>query len=348
MWESKSSIIARELMSKWVEEDKHLQVCASLFAHDVKEVDIQILEKIFEKAKKYKDVTTLNNVIDSIVTNYSKCSEPKPLFIKSIKELTKNKNAGWVNNILHRPGSVWESLNEQDFEMIMENLLLVPRIDYHVEEILMPVANKYPQKAIHFFYKRVENKEKNKDDFSYDAIPFDLHNINEPLQKQAKVVIADIIKWYSQKIGRFEWEASHLIQAIFPAFNKELEKELIKLIKSKKEKNIKIVLSILRAYQGDPFLHNVCKNIVRHSPYVGKFKSSLFIILSQTGIVSGEDGFVNAYKQKLEDVQSWKKERSKAIRSFIKEYEDNLNKRILEEQKRADEDLKLRKREFGE
>jgi hypothetical protein len=230
----------------------------------------------------------------------------------------------------------------------MGNLLLVPRIDYHAEEILMPVANKYPQKAIHFFYKRVENKEKNKDDFNYDAIPFDLHNLNEPLQKQAKVVIADIIKWYSQKTGRFEWEASHLIQAIFPAFNKELEKELIRLIKSRKEKDAKIVLSILRAYRGEPFLHNICKHFVKHSPYVEKFQSSLFIALSQTGVVSGEYGFVNAYKQKLEEVQSWKKDGSKAVRSFVKEYEDDLNKQIAFEQKRADEDIELRKREYGE
>jgi len=50
--------------------------------------------------------------------------------------------------------------------------------------------------------------------------------------------------------------------------------------------------------------------------------SSLFIALSQTGVVSGENGFVNAYKQKLEEVQSWKKDGSKAVRSFVKEYED--------------------------
>ena len=94
-------------------------------------------------------------------------------------------------------------------------------------------------------------------------------------------------------------------------------------------------------------MHSVCKNFVKRSPHVEKFKSSLFIALSQTGVVSGEYGFVNAYKQKLEEIQSWKKDKSKAIKSFLKEYEDYLNKRIASEQKRADEDLELRKREFG-
>ncbi|HDH05247.1 MAG TPA: hypothetical protein ENH01_05975 [Nitrospirae bacterium] len=346
IWKSRSSEIAKALVTKWIDSDKHLTICAALFDY-VEEIDKRLLDSCFRKSKKNGDVNALNNIVDSIITNYPKHKNLKSLFMQSIKELTRNNNTYWVNNIWYRPESILNSLTEKDYDVILENLILITRVDYHVETVLVPVAARYPKKVINFFSKRVAEQTKRMNDFSYDAIPFDLHKINEPLQKHVKVVINEIIKWYSQKTGRFEWEASHLIQAIFPTFNKEVEKELIRLIKSKKEKNAKIVLSILRAYKGEPFLHNVCKNFVRHSPYMEKFKGSLFNALSQTGVVSGEYGFMNAYKQKLEEVQLWKKDRSKAIKAFIKEYEVYLNKQIAFEQKRADEDIELRKREYG-
>jgi ppGpp synthetase/RelA/SpoT-type nucleotidyltranferase len=347
IWESGSSQTAKALVTKWIDSNKHLSVCAALFDR-VKEIDKGLMENCLKKSKISRDINALNNLVDSIITNYPKHKGLKSLFVQSIKELTRNNDTCWVNHIWYRPESILDSLTEKEYDVILKNLILIPRVDYHVETVLFPVTEKYPKKVIGFFYNRVKKKADNPDDFSYDAIPFDLHKINEPLQKHAKVVLNKIIKWYSEKTGRFEWEASHLIQAIFPSLNTELEKELIRLIKSKNEKNAKIVLSILKAYKGEPFLHNVCKNFVRHSPYVKKFKDSLFIMLSQTGVVSGEYGFVNAYKQKLEEVQPWKKDRSRAIKAFLKEYEDYLNKQIAFAQKRAGEDIELRKREYGE
>ena len=65
------------------------------------------------------------------------------------------------------------------------------------------------------------------------------------------------------------------------------------------------------------------------------------------GVVSGEDGFVRGYKKKREAIQSWKKDKSKMIQSFVKKYETHLDRQISYEQKRADENIELRKREFG-
>jgi hypothetical protein len=346
IWESNSSDIAKALISQWINSNKHLAICASVFDY-VKEIDKGLMENCFKKARTSKDVNALNSLVDSIVTNFTKHKELKSLFIQIIKELTSNNNTYWVNHIWYRPESILNSLAGKDYEVILENLILAPRFDYHVETVLLPVAEKYPRQVINFFNRRVSEQTKRRNDYGYDAIPFDLHKINKSLQKHAEVVLSEIIKWYSQKDVRFQWEASHLIQAIFPSFQKELETELNRLIISGKEKNAKIVLSILRAYKGEPFIHNVCKNFIKQSPYVEKFKDSLLIALSQTGVVSGEYGFVNAYKQKLEEVQSWKKDRSKPIKAFINEYEDYLNKQILLERKRADEDIEMRKREYG-
>ena len=125
-----------------------------------------------------------------------------------------------------------------------------------------------------------------------------------------------------------------------------LEEELIKLIKSKNEKNIKIVFNILRAYKGEEFLHKVCKEWIKEYPKNDDYHKEIFIVLSQMGVVSGEYGFVEGFKKKKEEIQSWKIDKNKAIQLFVKEYEDYLDKRILYEKKQADEGIELRKRRF--
>jgi len=64
------------------------------------------------------------------------------------------------------------------------------------------------------------------------------------------------------------------------------------------------------------------------------------------GAVSGEYGFVEGFEKKKEEIQSWGKDKNKAIQLFVKKYEDFLDIRILYEKKQADEDIELRKRRF--
>jgi beta-lactamase class D len=64
------------------------------------------------------------------------------------------------------------------------------------------------------------------------------------------------------------------------------------------------------------------------------------------GVVSGEYGFVKGFEKKKEEIQSWKKDKNKAIQLFVKKYEEYLDKRISYEKKQADENIELRKRQF--
>lgn len=345
LWESSHSNIAKDLLSNWIRSNKYLYICAGVFAY-LKEIDIGLLEKTFKKAKKSKDIYALNNIVNSIATNYPKYKNFEPLFVLCIKELTRNKSSHWVHGTWYQPKSILSSFAEDSFDVILENLLLSPSINHEEEEMLTHIAKKHPKKIVYFFCNRVTMKTKKQNDLRYDAVPFDLSKLHEPLQKHATVVIPEIIKWFSKKNWLYEWEASHFINAIFPTFHSKLEVELTKLIKTKKERNAKTVLAILKAYRGETFLHKTCKNFIKYSPYAKKYKGSVFMVLSQTGVVSGEYGFVNAYTKKLEEIQDWKKDRSKAIKSFVKDYEIQLNKQISYEQKRADEDLELRKRQY--
>jgi len=349
IWESRLKRLAKELISKWVNEGKHLSKCALVFDY-VGAMDKLLINKIFNKAKEIEDKDiqndTLNNIIRSIVKNYPKHKNTKNLFINSIKELTKNENWNWIYNEWRSRDLILKALTRTDVDTIFKNLLFLLDIKYPAEGVLSPIAEKYPQKIISFFYKRFLIQKNNKQEDHYDAIPYRLHQMNKPLKENAEIVVPEILKWFAKKDYLLYWEGSHLIQAIFPTFDKVLKEELIKLIKSKNNKKIEIVFNILRAYKGEDFLHNVCKELIKEYPKNEDYRKKIFIVLSQMGVVSGEYGFVEGFKKKKEEIQSWKKDKNKVIQLFVKEYEDFLDKRILYERKQADEVIELRKRRF--
>ena len=349
IWESKLKRLAKELIYNWVKEGKYLSACALVFDY-VGMMDKLLINEIFKKAKEIenKDVQndTFNNIIRSIVKNYPKHKNTKNLFIKIIDELTKNENWNWIYNEWRSRDLILKSLTRADVDTIFENLLFLPDIKYPAEEVLTPIAEKYPQKVISFFYKRFLIQKNKKQEDHYDAIPYNLNELNKPLSENAEIIVPEIIKWFKKKDSLLHWEGSRLIEAIFPVFNKSLEEELIKLIKSKNDKNIRIVFNTLRAYKGEEFLHNICKELIKEYPKNEDYHEKIFIILSQMGVVSGEYGFVKGFEKKKEEVQCWKEDKNKAIQLFVKKYEEYLDKRISYEKKQADEDLELRKRQF--
>lgn len=349
IWQSRLKQLAKGLISNWVKEGKHLSTCALVFDY-VGMLDKSLINEIFNKAKEIenKDIQndTFNNIIRSIVKDYPKHKNNRKLFINCIKELTKNKNWDWVYNEWHGKDLLLESLTQAEVNVIFENLLLLSDIKYPAEELITPIAEKYPKKVINFFYERFLIQKEKKREEHYDAIPYDLYELNQPLSKNTEIIIPEILKWFKKKDSLLHWEGSHLIKAIFPLFHKSLEEELIKLIRSKNKKNIRIVFNILHAYNGEEFLHNVCKELIREYPENDDYHREIFIVLSQMGVVSGEYGFVGGFKKKKEEIQIWKKDKNKVIQLFVKEYEDFLDKRILYEKKQADEVIELRKRRF--
>lgn len=348
LWKGESSKNATEILKKWIDENKRLSVCVALFEY-VEEIDITLLKSIYKLASKNNDADALSRIISAIDRNYPKYPKStnlKKVFVGAIKKLAELKSYHWISGVWFRKLSLINSLSEKDYEAVLDSLIFAPDIDYHTEKILLPLAEKYPKKLIQFFKQRVSKLLQKKEGERYNAIPFSLYIISKPLQKHANIVVRAIVNWFTEKDWLFQWEASHLLQAIFPAFDKSLEREMIKLIKKGGDKNAKIVISVLRAYKGEPFLHGVCKEFIKkyHSD---KYMKEMFIILSQTGVVSGEYGFVEAYKAKRQEIQDWKQDRNKTILSFVGKYEAYLDKSIAYEQKRADEDVEMRKREFA-
>jgi hypothetical protein len=354
IWSSRREL-ARELILAWVNEGKYLPECASLFIH-VQEVDERLFALLFEKAAQANDCRALNNLVDSLARNYGRFRNPSDVLVQIIRELTKHRDTGWIHFLWFAKESPLLSLAEADHNAILENLVWLPHIDHSAEAILRQVAERFPLNVVEFFHARIGIQlQRYKDDrpYSYDAIPFRLWELGEPLKCHEEIVIPAVLEWYGEGGINHGWlyrlEASHFLNIIFPGFSPALERHVIRLIEYGGIEAMEDVFYLLRSYKGESFLWQICKAIIRKfdsDEAYPEIESKLIACLSQTGVVTGEYGFMEAYERKREDLKSWPDDGDLKSRQFLKHYDAFLERRALSEKQRADTEIRLRKMRF--
>jgi hypothetical protein len=77
-------------------------------------------------------------------------------------------------------------------------------------------------------------------------------------------------------------------------------------------------------------------------------ESRVQAVLQSTGVVSGEFGLVEAYKQKRESLVPWLSDEDEKVRAFAAQYIKSLDLQIAAEQRRSEEDIEMRKRMYDD
>lgn len=349
LWKAKKDPII-SLISELIKEGKYLYQLARIFEFN-NDFDENLFEQILSEAIVRKDKIALTQVTVSIAAIYIPKNKDliNKFFIPAIKALTKFKEPSWVFGLWYRDSriAILSDLKENDIDVILNNLLYLNKIDYHSEEILLPIAKHYPDKVINFFGKRLKTKRSEEGSSIFDAIPYDFHKLHDELSKIPEKIIPIVQSWYDGNYGMFIYKGARLLKIIFPTFPKSFQIKLIELIETNEKENIDFVLAILRNYEGQEFLHDVCKELVKELQDE-ELLNEVRTILQSTGVVTGEFGFSEAYEQKKKELEGWLNSADEKIRSFAESYIADLEKQIEAERKRAGEEIELRKHMYGE
>lgn len=223
--------------------------------------------------------------------------------------------------------------------------MFIEKIDYHIEEILIPISEKFPEMLLSFFKSRIKYKSNiNK---YYEAIPFGFYSLPEHMTIHLDLIIDTVCNWYDKSDQLLFLEAQ-LVHNLFPRLPSELENKLINLVNTGDEKNISVVIAILRNYHNNPALYTICKEIVGHLTTDNKLLNEVPIILEYTGITSGEFGRVKALKLKKDEISNWLTDPNTKVSAFAKKYVQVLENQIKHEQRQAEESIELQKHRYGD
>lgn len=351
VWETSEKTEVRHKITEWIDEGRYLFVLARFFEF-TQDLDEELLKKIYTSAKTRSDCNTLSQIISTVSAQYGDGTKHlvKDLFLPALEILTSHKDTGWIFGFWFREqrSDILAAIEPAEYQAILNNLFWIGNIDYHAEEILCKIAEKSPELVVQFFCRRIAEEKEIDVSGKYDAIPFGFHRLSEPLSKIPDQAVDIVLSMYDGNYGMFIYLGARLLKNIFPNFPKPFERKLVQLSQTKNEKNLLFVMAILRNYEGQVFLHEVCKELVRAFPDGERLLNEVTIILQSTGVVSGEYGFVEAYKRKIKEIEPWLDDRDKKIQRFAKSYISSLDKQIAAEKQRADENIILRKHQYGE
>ena len=296
------------LIEGWCNEGKYLFSLARFFEFSP-EVNEELLKKILDKALASNDLPTLNQIISSVSAQYNEENKHliKKFFIPALEKLTAHKNTDWIFRVWFRKqrGDILTDMEVAEHKAILDNMFLLQEVDYHAEEILYVIAKQSPELVIQFFCDRLLKEKEEEDKGRYDAIPFSFYKLSEPLSQHPAQAIDSVLARFDGNYGLFIFGGARLLKNIFPNFPPEFERKLLEVVTSEEEKDLLFVMAILKNYDGNPIIHNVCKEIIKILPDGSKLANELSIILESTGVVTGEYGFVEAFKQKMEEIQPW-------------------------------------------
>lgn len=71
-------------------------------------------------------------------------------------------------------------------------------------------------------------------------------------------------------------------------------------------------------------------------------------VLDRTGVVSGEDGFVKEYIQKVNNIEPRLEDENNNVRQFAERFTEIMEMRVIQEKQRAEERIELRKHQYGD
>lgn len=352
LWDSKLHDELSDLVCKWVGSSQHLDAIVRLLA--AKKIENErLIADLMSQAVKADAQDVLCELMAIAVDRFTSHEQfYMEVFLKSLSALPDDNTAwcGWARFQRSFPVFI-AALDEPSINLILSRLLKCNDVSYEIEEILRPIAATHPEKIVSFFAQRRkhESQVRNKEVWPsrYDAIPFQFHELHDELGKHPALVFNAIYEWFSEDT-LWAWEAARLLANIFQGLPPNFETMLMDKVRNGTEKDTLNVLSILKEYDGDTRIHDVCKEAIKRFPESKDVRTAALIALDATGVVSGEFGFRDAHLRKKEETASWLKDADAGVRAFAEYYQNYLASRIERETTDAERDIAIRKKIYGE
>jgi hypothetical protein len=336
-------------MNRWIDQGRHLSAMAR-YLRAATALLTDLVRQIADKAILMKDTIAAIEII-AVVIEKQATTLVNDVFVPAIRYLTAMGNARWVDVTWYMTQlpTFLRGLSEEQCKPVLENLTHRARIDYHDERVLQAIANSHSRIVWLFFKDRIDREKCKPAGKDYQAIPFQLRELQKALGKDAGLAIDIVREWYDPGDNLFQFRGGKLLHNVFPAFNLEFEARLLAFVRSGEANNIAFVLYILHSYRdGETFLHNCCKELVDVLTEDDKRINQVELILQSTGVVSGQFGFVEAFRRKKHEMEPWLNDARSKVRDFAERYCRSLDRRIASEQRRSEADYELRRREWPE
>lgn len=346
--ESGSDKEYQAMLTRYLADGKHL-VAIARHLRETSTVTSESIKEVLKKAISASDDIAVMECLVLAIEKHEAQDRPlvEDVFVPAIKYLIGRKDARWLNGAWFLEGgkTFFPALSVDQAKLVLDNLLALPKIDYHAERILVYIAGQHPEAVWEFFARRLAAKREDKE-AGYESFPYQFHGLQEPLATNVELAIGTVRGLYRAGDPLFRFDGGRLLSTVFPAFPEPFAQKLADMAENGSEDDIGCILGILQNYKGEPATHTVLKALVNRLPEDDPRLAKVIISLQNTGVVGGEFGFVEAFRAKKAEMASWLNDQRPRVKAFAAEYIRGVDQRIAYEQRSAEQRKEQRKRDF--
>ncbi|KRB11146.1 hypothetical protein [Lysobacter sp. Root690] len=360
LWSSERNAEVEAIAQQWLTNQTHLADLAKSLNVDYRP-RFDLLIKVISEADRVGDTIAIIHAMGVAARQYALGhTEAKSVFMQGLREVAKREDARWANVIWFNRdfAKLIESMQPAERAEIMASMTPLTKIDYQAEEILYAIGRSDPPALVSFLMTRIREEHirdeqrreaATDEEKGFEAIPDSLHKLNKVLVEMPGPLLSEIrANFDAGSSSMFPYSSSaRLVMAVFPAFEKPLQDQLLTYIRTGGTEDIEFAIAILRAYGGTAPILPLCKEIIKAVPEKSNAWKGIAASFQSTGVVSGEYGMVNAFEAKRVEISSWLEDDNAKVRAFAEWLTENLSHLIVQERQRADEDLALRKHRYG-
>lgn len=348
--EGNLSEAAIEKVRLWVRKQKHLRQVIQ-YCERASKLDFNVLEGALKAAINTNDEVSVLFAIRASVARFGDASDKMidRVFLPALRYLTARGNPHWVNAVWPRSGAdgLFQSLTSVHEDEVLASLVHCPDINYRVEDLLKAIGESSPEKVVDFFGMRLRFEDTDHPQRGYDAVPYDLSHLDLVLQKIPGQVVSKVRKWFDTDKEFFSYRGGRLIKLVFPEPDAQVLNPLYDLVAAGTATDLEFVIEVLHNYNGHIGTHEIYREVIESLPTDSPILGDISVALDSTGVVAGEFGFVATYLQKKAEVEPWLKDLREKVRTFAGNHILSLDRQIANEQRRAEQGLELRKRNYG-
>jgi ppGpp synthetase/RelA/SpoT-type nucleotidyltranferase len=268
--------------------------------------------------------------------------KPALAYLNSRKDVRWIRGAWFVNN----KTPFFDAITTEEAKLLLQNLLEVPRVEFHIEPILSQIAQKHLLLIWDYFHQRLKRRAEPERQKLYQAFPYRFHGLQKELSKDPKLVVSTVRRWYEEDSRLFRFLGGRLLSVVFPTFQAEISHEFCELVNTGTSTDADFVLAVMENYHGEPETHEVLKCIVAKYPEDQSKLSGVRISFDSTDVVMGDFGFAEAMRQKKAALEPWLADPRPEVRAFAEKHIHELDLRITDEQRRAEGEKTLRELEY--
>jgi hypothetical protein len=262
--------------------------------------------------------------------------------------LTERANYRWIREVWYLPQAeeFYSGLPGEAVKVVLDSLLLAPKLGHETERILSCIARTHADLVWAFFAGRLSTSKERENGPSYEVIPYEFRDLKAPLAADPALAIGVVRGLFRPDDHLFEFGGARLLSQVFPDCPEPFAAHLSQLVVTGSDDDIGFVLKILRSYRGSSAIHSVVRQVICRLPEEDRRLSEVEICLEATGLVSGQFGFVEAFRTKKANMAAWLDDDHIRVSTFASRYVTKLDTRIASEQRSAEENMELRRREY--